>query len=1129
MIFDRTNKFNLSRILASGCFSALALLSAPVVGAREYSPRSVMMSGSWVKIGVEESGVYEISYATLREMGFSDPSKVGVFGRGGSMLPLTFTDDDGNFLYDDDLKQVAVRHFDNKIYFYASGVDNISFTKSEDWETFGGHFANNGRNIYSDRGYYFLSDAKAPLMMSDAPAVAGSDRLTSGVGYVYHEKDLEQNNSNTGQLFWGEKFNGGESSYKTWDVVLPGVLKGERGVLNTAFVSSRGIPNSSLRYGIVGGKESVRLNIQDKPTIYFHYQSPEYGDVTMTGEKAQVFVDFTCGDNTDGIANLDYWILTYPKSIPTLRLSDGSTIAQDCISFPSLGRGKSGTVELSSCHTFEVWNITDVKNPTRVAINMTGSKGTFGVKRDEGVPSYVVFDTSRSQKQISGYEKGYEAVANQNLHSFAEEGAELAIITIESLRDGAEKLAQLHRERDGINVVVATAEELYNEFSGGMPDPMAYRSFARMLYTSPGQTLKNILLIGPLYGDFRGLSVPKDASKGLIAFQTPKVNYEKGAMNANDVHGVMANIGENDLVEKMTMDIGVGILPCYFPSELYNYVEKVKSFLDDDSNAYRINSTLAIGGIENNHLHDNQAMDAGDLLNRHNFNSSVNSKLIINAYGNEGARLKLFEYFNYGKNFVIYFGHGGPTLLGPNRDFFTGSNVLQFRNTQLPFMAFAGCLLSNVDRGQRGIGESIVLDTKHGAIGTLVATRDTWSGQNKELMTHVMNSLYRTKPATITSDRHETPLTIGEIIARAKSTGSFENELAYQLICDPAIVIPVVGRRMNISLSGVKVIPGQKVELKGTVLGYDEKTVDKTYNGEVVVRLMEPAVTLVSQDFVVTEETTIEVEYSDRQIAMSVGEVRDGEFTVSMVIPEAVSRWSGERVYFNFSAYDSSKKIGAATTKSTLVQKKDKDSAVSADVVAPAIEEMYFDSETCCLVVSASDDVALESYQSSSALRSGFVVYLDNRMLKRGSDVQPLISPDGGVNRYVVSLDGLAYGKHTARCVVSDINGNTAEREITFMYSPYTGKYNLEMDRAAVVDEVVFRAVGSLPGRAVVYLVDKNGKEVYSAPLTDGEMRWNRRDYEGNRLPAGLYKAFLRENDAYIVNGYSEAITVPLL
>ena len=52
-----------------------------------YSSSSLLSSGKWARVITEGNGMRLISTATLRKLGFEDPSRVRVYGFGGRMLP----------------------------------------------------------------------------------------------------------------------------------------------------------------------------------------------------------------------------------------------------------------------------------------------------------------------------------------------------------------------------------------------------------------------------------------------------------------------------------------------------------------------------------------------------------------------------------------------------------------------------------------------------------------------------------------------------------------------------------------------------------------------------------------------------------------------------------------------------------------------------------------------------------------------------------------------------------------------------------------------------------------------------------------------------------------------------------
>ena len=63
------------------CVAMLALIgigTANAFNTSVYASSSRLASGKWVKVAIPESGVYEITYDELREMGFSNPARVKV-------------------------------------------------------------------------------------------------------------------------------------------------------------------------------------------------------------------------------------------------------------------------------------------------------------------------------------------------------------------------------------------------------------------------------------------------------------------------------------------------------------------------------------------------------------------------------------------------------------------------------------------------------------------------------------------------------------------------------------------------------------------------------------------------------------------------------------------------------------------------------------------------------------------------------------------------------------------------------------------------------------------------------------------------------------------------------------------
>ncbi|MDE5653040.1 MAG: hypothetical protein K2I48_06185 [Muribaculaceae bacterium] len=137
------------RIASATLIFATALAAAPdalALDAAHYAASSRLAQGNWVKIKIEEEGMQFISTATLRNLGFSDPTKVRVYGLGGRPLPATLTAANA-----DDLPIVASTANSRGLYFY--GYGSVDWTMSAPKSTL---TLTHNLHPYDEESYYLL-------------------------------------------------------------------------------------------------------------------------------------------------------------------------------------------------------------------------------------------------------------------------------------------------------------------------------------------------------------------------------------------------------------------------------------------------------------------------------------------------------------------------------------------------------------------------------------------------------------------------------------------------------------------------------------------------------------------------------------------------------------------------------------------------------------------------------------------------------------------------------------------------------------------------------------------------------------------------------------------------------------
>ncbi|MBR6015776.1 MAG: Por secretion system protein, partial [Prevotella sp.] len=124
-----------------------------------YAENSVLATGKWAKIRVSESGIHQLTDEIVSKGGFSNISKVKIYGYGGNLQPEVLTED--YLRQTDDLQEVAQCIVDGKRLFYAKGP--VSWTSAD--------ATIRTRNPYSDYGYYFLTES------DDEPKTVSQDEF----------------------------------------------------------------------------------------------------------------------------------------------------------------------------------------------------------------------------------------------------------------------------------------------------------------------------------------------------------------------------------------------------------------------------------------------------------------------------------------------------------------------------------------------------------------------------------------------------------------------------------------------------------------------------------------------------------------------------------------------------------------------------------------------------------------------------------------------------------------------------------------------------------------------------------------------------------------------------------------
>ncbi|MBP3776560.1 MAG: type IX secretion system sortase PorU [Prevotella sp.] len=141
-----------------------------------YADHSVLQEGTWVKICIPQTGIYQLSSDLLQKAGFANSSKVKIYGYGGGLQPEKLTAD--YLTQTDDLQEVPTCHVGGRRLFHATGP----VTWNDRHQRI--------RNPYSINGYYFLTESDSePLTVSQEEFLATYYPLEDDYNTLYEVDD----------------------------------------------------------------------------------------------------------------------------------------------------------------------------------------------------------------------------------------------------------------------------------------------------------------------------------------------------------------------------------------------------------------------------------------------------------------------------------------------------------------------------------------------------------------------------------------------------------------------------------------------------------------------------------------------------------------------------------------------------------------------------------------------------------------------------------------------------------------------------------------------------------------------------------------------------------------------------
>lgn len=765
----------------------LLLQWTALLGQRTYAPHSVLASGNWFKIAVNAPGVYKLDIPFLQTLGLNvngqSASSIRIYGNGGRMLP-----ENPASPRTDDLAEVAVWAEDggdgqlngnDYLLFWSEGPHH--WTPDAASKSF-----SHVKNLYSDQAFYFITVGGMGLRIQSQPASPAPNTNIRFFNERYAYELDSVNLLSSGKDWYGIDFadGGGKSLRQQFSFHLPGITAAPATLKARCISRSFG---SGSRFGFtVNGNAVFSMNMPAVPTGTYDLFAQSVGgegSFSPAQENFSLSIDYAPGS-----ANAQGWLdwFEFHGTASLTMQGRGQLLFRD---WSSVGPGNTGEFLIDQADaSTSVWEVSNAAQPVRMNASVSAQVCRF-TNGCQQLKEYVAFVPSRVMTPIAA-----GRIPNQDLH--AGDPVNMLIVTAPSLQAQAKRLADWHQQKDGISSRIITTDQLYNEFSCGIPDPVALRDMVKMYYDrSSGDPLKRpqyLLLMGAASFDYKNRI---SNNTNLVPAWESQVSLEPlGTYTSDDFFGFLDD--GDDIASPGThlLDIGIGRIPASNEQEAAQIVDKIFAYASPKAfGSWRNELTFAADDEDGNlHLQDAESITQTAAATSPLFNIG---KIYLDAYpqesGASGARYPavnqaISSRMLSGNLIWNYTGHGSYRRLA-DEVVLDQDIVNSFNNPdKLPLFITGTCDFGPFDNPLvSSLGENLLLRSKTGAIALMTTTRLVQSFSNRIMNENYLSTALQNQPDG--SYRR-----LGEAVKLAKNqvyttSSDVINNRKFTLLGDPAM------------------------------------------------------------------------------------------------------------------------------------------------------------------------------------------------------------------------------------------------------------------------------------------------------------------------------------------------------
>jgi hypothetical protein len=707
---------------------------------------SVLSSGQWYKFQIDKTGVFKITKDFLSDLGINidniDPRTIKIYGNGGRMIPYANSEP-----YPLDVQENAI-----KIIGETDGVFN-----DNDYILFYGQgpkgydeVSNTNINCYTDKTYYYINVGSShgkriqPFVQPSGPVDLMIDTFQD---YKFHEVD-EYNLVSVGRRWFGDKFDYEDT--KVFDFSFPDLVITEP-IEFRVFLGSTSEVATSMQVNI-NGNEIINLPLPATTSSNLATEATYDNNVLVNSSNLSVSLTHNDGGNPSALAYIDYISIEATRALNFT----GSQFAfknNEVAQMSGIGQyNVTNTAQVS-----EIWNVTDIYNVTNL-INSDNSSNISFTSSLGSLKTYVIVSPLSYYEPIIG---SFKTVNNQDLKGTIFQDSQgqfkdidYLIVTPNSYIGQAERLAQINRNVNQLNVKVVPLYKIYSEFSTGNQDIGAIRNFIKYIYdnaSTPDKRIKYVCFFGDGSFDYKD-RIPNNTNIVPSWHAYNSFNLTNSFIS-DDFYGMMDfNEGSMDPSDKLDIAVGRMIADSYQGAK--ELVDKVERYYSEESfGSWRNNFIVISDDVDETWEQTIQVTtdSIGNVVtSKKPFINEI--KIHSDSYQQETSaggeryptvKTAIKNSIETGALVVNYFGHGGEDGLAHER-IFEKTDAQGLNNVcKLNCFVTVTCEFTKFDNPLRPTaGEYTYWNKDGGAIGLITTTRQIFVNVGKSFNTILEEYLF---------------------------------------------------------------------------------------------------------------------------------------------------------------------------------------------------------------------------------------------------------------------------------------------------------------------------------------------------------------------------------------------------